>query len=190
MSERYTRLFALPENLGVEDCPVVISAGALLKDNITGNVLAQLKLRNLSPQEVKAVTVRINAYDIAGTELDGVDAFSYLDLNIPLDGEFGSQTPILLPDADTRSLTIDILTVAFADGTIYSPVESQATRTADGNTLEKIIELDNERAVQVRRENRKRLLYWLLVFLGILLLCGVAVFLIRLLVYLSHLIWR
>lgn len=190
MSERYTRLFALPENLGLEGCPVVIAAGALLKDNVTGNVLAQLKLRNLSPQEVKAVTVRINAYDITGAELDGVDAFSYLDLNVPVDGEFGNQTPILLPDATTRSLTIDILSVTFADGTVYSPVKSQATRTADGDVLEKIIELDNKRAAQVKRENRKRRLYWLLMFLGILLLCGVAVFLIRLLVYLSHLIWR
>ena len=168
----------------------MISAGALLKDNVTGNVLAQLKLRNLSPQAVKAVTVRINAYDITGTELDGVDAFSYLDLNVPVDGEFGSQTPILLPDATTRSLTIDILTVAFADGTVYSPVESRATRTADGDVLGEIIELDNKRAAQAKRESRKRLLYWLFIFLGILFLCGVAFLLIRFMMYLCRLIWR
>ena len=42
MSERYTRLFALEENLYSDGSPVVISAGALLKDNQTGAVLAQL----------------------------------------------------------------------------------------------------------------------------------------------------
>lgn len=149
MSERYTHLFSLPENLGVEDSPIIISAGALLKDNTTGNVLAQLKLRNLSPQAVKAVTVRINTYDTAGEELNGVNAFSYLDLNVPLDGEFGSQTPIPLPDAATRSLTIDILTVAFVDGTVYSPVESQATRTADGEVLKKKAALDKKKEKRI-----------------------------------------
>lgn len=159
MSERYTRLFSLPKNLSLKDCPIVISAGALLKDNISGKVLAQLKLRNLSPQAVKAVTLRINAYDATGAELNGVDACSYLDLNIPLDGEFGSQSPILLPDAATRSITVDILTVAFVDGTVYLPVESQATRTADGDVLEKIAALDAER--EKRKKGRWRQLFHL-----------------------------
>lgn len=186
MSERYTHLFSLPENLGVEDSPIIISAGALLKDNTTGNVLAQLKLRNLSPQAVKAVTVRINTYDTAGEELNGVNAFSYLDLNVPLDGEFGSQTPIPLPEAATRSLTVDILTVVFADGTVYSPIESQATRTVDGDVLKKIIELDNGRARQAKREKRKQLLKSFLVLLGFLFLCGIAVILMRFLEYLGR----
>lgn len=143
MSERYTRLFSLPENLGLEDCPVVISAGALLMDNTTGKVLAQLKLRNLAPQAVKAVTVRINAYNTAGEALNGVDGFSYLDLDVPLDGEFGSQTPIPLPDAATRSFTVDILSVTLADGTVYSPTETQASSSDE--VLNKVKQLDKGR---------------------------------------------
>lgn len=143
MSERYTRLFSLPENLGLEDCPVVISAGALLKDNVTGNVLVQLKLRNLSPQAVNAVKVKIHAYDTAKTELNGVEAFSYQDLNIPLDGEFGSQTPIPLPDAATHSFTVDILSVTLADGTVYSPTEAQASSNEE--VLNKVKQLDKGR---------------------------------------------
>ena len=157
MSERYTRLFSLPENLGLEDCPVVISAGALLMDNTTGKVLAQLKLRNLSSQSVKAVTVRINAYNTAGEALNGGEAFSYLDLDVPLDGEFGSQTPIPLPDAAMRSFTVDILSVVLADGTVYSPVESQATRTADGDVLKKIAALDKGRIALAKKAHWRQL---------------------------------
>ena len=43
MSERYSKLSALPENLYSTGAPVIIAAGALLKDNQTGKVLAQLK---------------------------------------------------------------------------------------------------------------------------------------------------
>lgn len=176
MSERYTRLFSLPENLGLEDCPVVISAGALLKDNVTGDVLAQLKLRNLSPQAVEAVKVKIHAYDTAKAELNGVDAFSYLDLNIPLDGEFGSQTPIPLPDAATRSFTVDILSVTLADGTIYSPTEAQAVSSEE--VLDKVKQLDKERGAQTEKAEKAKKTRWQRLFrLSFipLLLCVIAV---------------
>lgn len=154
MSERYTRLFSLPENLGLKNCPVVISAGALLMDNTTGKVLAQLKFRNLSPQAVKAVTVRINAYNTAGEALNGVDTFSYLDLNVPLDGEFGSQTPIPLPDAATRSFTVDILSVTLADGTVYSPIEAQTASSEE--VLDKVKQLDKERVAQAEKAEKTK----------------------------------
>ncbi len=155
MSERYTRLFSLPENLGLKDCPVVISAGALLMDNTTGKVLAQLKFRNLSSQAVKAVTVRINAYNTAGEALNGVDSFSYLDLNVPLDGEFGSQTPIPLPDTATRSFTVDILSVTLADGTIYSPAETQASSNEE--VLNKVKQLDKGRIALAKKAHWRQL---------------------------------
>lgn len=42
MGERYTRLFSLSEQLYIENAPVIITAGALLKDNKTDNILVQL----------------------------------------------------------------------------------------------------------------------------------------------------
>ena len=44
MSERYHRLFSLPDNGYAQGAPVVLAAGALLKDNQTGQILAQLKI--------------------------------------------------------------------------------------------------------------------------------------------------
>ena len=68
MSERYKGFFALPENLHTEDAPVVIMAGALLKDNQTGRVLAQLKLKNVSEETIKSVKVSIQAFGKSGAE--------------------------------------------------------------------------------------------------------------------------
>ena len=47
MSERYARLFSLPENLYQSSSPVMILAGALLKDNQTGGILALMKFKNV-----------------------------------------------------------------------------------------------------------------------------------------------
>ena len=43
MGERYTRLFSLPEQLYIENAPVIISAGALLKDNKTDNINGEVQ---------------------------------------------------------------------------------------------------------------------------------------------------
>lgn len=190
MDERFTRLFSLPENLGLDGCPIVISAGVLLKDNVTRKKLVQLKLRNLSSQEIKAVQVKINAYDTTGTALDGVVTFSYLDLSVPLDGDFGSQTPIWLPDTATRSFTVDILSVTLADGTVYVPVGTQAARMVEIGVQEKIAELDGKRAAQARWERWKRMVQILLILLGILFCCGAVVLIIQFVTYVNHMIWR
>lgn len=168
MNGRYERIFFLPHILGLDDCPVVISAGALLRDHATRKVLVQLKLRNLSPLAVKAVKVKIHAYDTAKIELNGVDAFPYLDLNIPLGGEFGSQTPIPLPDAATRSFTVDILSVTLADGsgyftphqTVDASPETQAAKPVSGEILEKIAALNEERTAEVKRAEEAKKAQW------------------------------
>lgn len=58
MSDRYSKLFALSENLYSAGAPVVIAAGALQKDNQTGKVFAQLKIRNIQDKVIKAATVK------------------------------------------------------------------------------------------------------------------------------------
>ena len=82
MSERYSRLFALSENLYAAGSPVVIAAGALLKDNQTGKIIAQVKFKNISTKAIRALTVRIRAKDVSGVDVEGVDKFQYLDLQI------------------------------------------------------------------------------------------------------------
>ena len=45
----YQRLYELPKNLYLASSPVIIEAGALLKDEESGSLIAQLKLKALQP---------------------------------------------------------------------------------------------------------------------------------------------
>ena len=117
MGERYSRLFALPNNIYSVGAPVIIAAGALLKDNITGKVLAQLKLQSISNKLIKAATVRIFPRDTAGDALGESVSYQYLDINIKRNGYFGQTAPIPLPNPSTRSFSAAVSDVIFADNT-------------------------------------------------------------------------
>lgn len=119
MKERFSRLFTLPENQYAEGAPVLIAAGALLKDNETGKLLAQLKFKSIVNAEISAVIVGIKAFDVSGLERPGVEEYQYLDLHVQRDQEFGQKHAILLPDAVTRSYSCQIKKVIFQNGSLW-----------------------------------------------------------------------
>ena len=120
MSERYSKLFALSENLYAAGAPVVIAAGALLKDNQTGNVLAQLKFKSISNSKVKAITVRITVSDTAGRAIGEPVEHQYLDLGLKRDGETGQKEPVALPDATIRAFVPEVTEVVFDDSSVWT----------------------------------------------------------------------
>ena len=69
MADRFERLFELPHNLYSYGSPVIVSAGALLKDTQTGSVVVQLKYQSVSAVPIKALRIDIVAYDVAGGEI-------------------------------------------------------------------------------------------------------------------------
>ena len=119
MSERYTRLYVLPENLYLERAPVLIAAGALLKDNKTERILAQLKLRNLYHSPLTACKVHIRAFEPGGGELKSGEDYSYLDIHVDCGMDFGSQKPVYLPDNTTRRILVSVIQAVFEDGTVW-----------------------------------------------------------------------
>lgn len=119
MTERYSRLFSLPQNLYAMGCPVIVAAGALLKDNQTGRVLVQLKLKSISNRSIAAVKVALSPFDVTGNPLEGPVVHDYLDLNISRDGEFGAKIPIFLANRKTRSYTVSVTQVVFADHSVW-----------------------------------------------------------------------
>jgi len=122
MSERFTRLFALQENQYAAGAPVVISAGALLKDNQTGKVLAQLKLQNIDQRTIKAATVSVYPLDTSGDPLGEAVCHQYLDLSAERDTDFGQKSAIALPDATTRAFTVAVDRVVFSDNSNWNSV--------------------------------------------------------------------
>lgn len=120
MSERYSKLFTLSENLYAVGSPVVIAAGALLKDNQTGKVLAQLKLRNIGKKTIKAATVCVEPLDTVGAPLEAPVTYQYLDLHADRDVDFGQKVPIALPNSATRAFSVSVVRVIFTDNSIWN----------------------------------------------------------------------
>lgn len=120
MSERYSRLFALSGETYTPGAPVTLAAGALLKDNQTGKVLAQLKLRSISPKPIKAAKVQIIPMDTVGRPLGEPVDHAYLDLSVSRNVDFGQKSAILLPDAECRRFSARVTEVAFGDNTVWS----------------------------------------------------------------------
>ncbi len=120
MSDRYSKLFALSENLYSAGAPVVIAAGALQKDNQTGKVFAQLKIRNIQDKAIKAATVKITPFDTVGKPLGGTVDYQYLDLSAGRDTDFGQKTPVMLKEVATRSFAVSVVEVIFSDNSIWT----------------------------------------------------------------------
>lgn len=126
MSSRFDKLASLPENLYTTGAPVIIAAGALLKDNQTGHVLVQLKFHSISDKVIKAIKVSVAAFDVYGKELPGVSEYQYLDLSAERDDLFGQKQAIPLPDEVTRSVQVSCTGVVFDDGSDWSaPADAQ-----------------------------------------------------------------
>lgn len=119
MSERYTKLFYAPENRYTVGAPILIAAGALLKDNQTDKLLAQIKFKSISEKKIKAVKISVSAYDIAGKELEGVAEYQYLDLSVARNEEFGQKQAVTLPNVLARSFEAKCTDVYFADGSLW-----------------------------------------------------------------------
>lgn len=149
MSERYLKLFSLEENLYIPGSPVLIAAGALLKDTQTGRILGQLKLQNISDQPIKAATVELVPLDTVGNPLGEPVSYQYLDLKVTRDAYWGSQDPIRFSDPSTRAYTASVKEVIFSDNSIWTAPNSAWKALPAKTTLETQLD-DFELATQYR----------------------------------------
>ena len=118
--EKYSRVFHFDDPLYLKNSPLVILAGAILKNNETDEVVAQLKLKNISNSKIKAVEVLLTLYDPAGEVQEKKINYDFLDLNIYRNGEFGSKEAISLPYKNTRSFDIFIKKVIFDNDEVWT----------------------------------------------------------------------
>lgn len=119
MAERYSRLFSPEKNLYSPGAPVLIAAGALLRDSYTANLLAQLKFKNISSDAVASIKVSVSMLDGAGRPIGEAVEYQYLDINAARDEEFGRGTAIILPAPSVRAFTASVYEVCFTDGSVW-----------------------------------------------------------------------
>ena len=119
MSERYSKLFSLQEHLYITGSPVMIEAGALLKDTQTNKVVAQLKLRNVGAKKIKAVTVAFCLKDVKEQTIGAPYVHSYLDVHADRNEQFGTKQPVVLPDKSARAYDVYVTEVVMEDGEVW-----------------------------------------------------------------------
>ena len=113
--ERYQRVFELPEQLFTSGSPVIIEKGVLLKDLQTGNVLLQLKFKNIAAKTVIAVKIAVHDYDVSHSRLEGIEETQYLELSASCGAFFGADRVVQMPNSNTRNVEVDVLHVVFQD---------------------------------------------------------------------------
>lgn len=148
MSERYLKLFTLSESLYAVGSPVIIVAGALLKDSQTSNVLAQIKFKNIGDKVIKALTVVITCFDTVGGQISEPKKHQYLDLSVGRDTDFAQKTPIFLKDNTTRSFSVIITEIIFDDNTKWNDTNEEWNPLEKSELLEN--KFDNELVKQYR----------------------------------------
>ena len=149
MSERYGKLYSLPEKLYAEGAPVIISAGNLLKDTQTGKVLAQLKIKNISSKTIKAAKVLIRTLDTTGKPMDGDTEKNYLDLSAGQGEDFGQKEAVSLPDDAVRRFRAEVTYAAFSDDSTWEGSAAPWEPLPEAVSLEK--ELGDEELVRQYR---------------------------------------
>ena len=120
MSDRFQRLFVLPSNLYAPNSPIIVEAGALLKDTQTDSLVIQLKFHSVSGLPIKALKVSVITHDVASSEKSGTVEYQYLDLHINNGDDFGSNKAIIINDKTVRSFKISSLLVVYTDGRTWA----------------------------------------------------------------------
>ncbi len=119
MGERYQEVYRLPHSMYSGECPLIIETAVLQKDNKENRILAQVKVRNIGEKDIIAYKISIKAYETSGKELEGIQEFPFIDINLSYGIEGGSRTPIYLPKNTTRSIDISVTEIVFHDKTVW-----------------------------------------------------------------------
>ena len=159
MSERYTKLFSLPKNLYAEGGPVIIEAGVLTLDNNTNRVFVQLKFRNISDKEIKALSVTLKAYYVTGKEASEPVRYQYLDFCSHIDEEFGAKTPVLLHDNTVRSFSVHVDEVVYADNTVSEVNLDYSESVSEQHLLCKTDGWNNDTASEFKKLTNDKCVY-------------------------------
>lgn len=156
MAERYSRLFSLPEDLYTAGAPLVIAAGALLMDNQSGKVLAQLKMRSISDKVINSIKLLVTGTNRAGDVLCR-EEHVYEGLNAARDSFFGQREAVLLSDVNVRSFTVQLLNVSFSDGSRYiGGVEEWKPLPAQADLNQRLFDTELIRQYRLETSNLSR----------------------------------
>ena len=145
MNTRFDILYNLPNVLYIQGAPIIIVAGALLKDTMSGSIVAQLKYQSVSDKKISALKIDILPMDVTMQISDKKVEYQYLDLNIRNGQTFGTNKAVIMPQDTTRSFVVSGITVVFSDGEQWSGDGSFISLKQTGNLKD---EFDNDEIIK------------------------------------------
>lgn len=115
MAGKLYNLYTLPASFYLEDAPVIISEGSLFLNCRSEDLSVCLRLKSVSEHEISSVAVCIIPFDAKGAPIGDIIQYSYSLLKLKRDDQFGGRKYIPAPEKGTRSFSVYISQVIFAD---------------------------------------------------------------------------
>ena len=116
MKKRNTAIYVMNEIPYLPGAPVVVKAGRLTKDPVSGKLRCQLELASLSEEPISEVTVRLSLFNAEGKAVGSAQKERFQNLSVRKDGTIKGKTEVVLSDKDVYSFTAETEEVRFADG--------------------------------------------------------------------------
>lgn len=120
MVERYFRVYVQRERLYTEGAPLIIEAVAVLKDNVTGQKVGQVKFRRISSEAILSVKARVQALDGADREIGKPVEHDYLNLSAQRDDLFGQKEAVPLSEPSALGIKVEVVEVIFHNKTVWN----------------------------------------------------------------------
>lgn len=116
---RFETVYRTPSRLYIENSPIQIEEGALLKDTINHTIVAQLKFKSMTSKTIVAIKVSFTCWDAFGNLLEEKNEYKYVDLKANCFDSFGQREAITLNDASIRKIEVSYIFVQFSDGSSW-----------------------------------------------------------------------
>lgn len=129
MDSTHTRLYQIPGGLFLENAPVFIPEGSLWQEKESQTLVGLLRLKNIAPAVLQAVTVKLIPFNTIGALLGEGVFYTYAPAAEP-NGTFGGDVRLPLPQ-DTCAFGAAVTEAVFADGTRWTPEAVRAWHVAD-----------------------------------------------------------
>ena len=107
----YKKLSDLYVNFEYMESDIQLEKGALLLNDSTSEIIAQLRFCNYSSSKLKSLYIAVEKYDDTGAVLDEGERtqFAYLDLSISKNQTFGDNVAVVLDNVLTRNIKVYLI---------------------------------------------------------------------------------
>ena len=124
VSKRYETIFESEKIKYQIKTNILLEKVSLLRDNESNNLFVRCLFRSIAERPINALLLKINAMDIWGSGIAGVDEYQLLDLRTRRGDVFGQTVAIPMPDSNTRKVDVFIKKILYEDGSMVECEQS------------------------------------------------------------------